>query len=151
MKCLMCDRADANSTTVHCDTCADLQRRAEQVAYVVATEVSSLVTRYRREPESTFGAEWVIDQIVEAVRRLDPLEQQIRQRVKAGQDSRRKRLPLRRCVCCGVQFASLLSGRDYCEDCESDDIDEHQLADNLERLRDFRAEEAADRVARGVA
>lgn len=150
MRCLMCDQPAGSKT--RCAPCADLMRRAEQVAYPIATEVSSLVSRHKRNPDGDlFGAEWVIDQIVEAMRRLDPLEQQIRQRVMAGQESRRKRLPLRRCACCGVQFASLLSGRDYCEACESDDVDEHQLADNLERLRDFRAEEAADRVARGAA
>lgn len=39
----------------------------------------------------------------------------------------------------------------FCAECGRDAADEHRLADDLERLRDFRAEEAADRVARGAA
>jgi hypothetical protein len=42
-------------------------------------------------------------------------------------------------------------GSRYCRECLAGAHDEHRLADDLERLRDFRAEEAADRVARGAA
>jgi hypothetical protein len=38
----------------------------------------------------------------------------------------------------------------FCAECGRDAADEHRLADDLERERDFRAEEAAERVARGA-
>lgn len=41
-------------------------------------------------------------------------------------------------------------GSRYCRECQAASH-EHKLADNLERERDFRAEAAADRVARGAA
>jgi hypothetical protein len=42
-------------------------------------------------------------------------------------------------------------GSRYCRECLAGAHDEHLEDDNLERLRDIRAEEAADRVARGAA
>ena len=41
-------------------------------------------------------------------------------------------------------------GSRYCRECLAGAHDEHLEADNRERLRDFRAEEAAERVARGA-
>lgn len=42
-------------------------------------------------------------------------------------------------------------GSRYCQACQAEASHEHKLADDLERERDFRAEAAADRVARGAA
>ena len=42
-------------------------------------------------------------------------------------------------------------GSRYCRECQAEAYDEHLQDDNRERARDLRAEEAADRVARGAA